>query len=292
LPALWICFGQVDTVQREETAWLSLRLKPWHEAGWEDSRSTAPETRSPDEIPNGSSRTEKPCFWSLLRPIMLGEGDESSMVFRNRQKEIQASIADYCKQVTACMDTLQHAIEAYSCEPDRDLLRKNVAEMHVAESRADDIRTEIEVLMYNKVVFPGSRKDILELLETMDKVPNSSESALRMLLTHRIEIPALLTAKILQIVGLTNLAARSLLDAAQRLFHDYTNASVVIGKVDQLESEVDHVEAEITEEIFASDLDGCEKVILRDFVQHLGKISDRAEDAGQRIKIIVAKRRI
>jgi predicted phosphate transport protein (TIGR00153 family) len=223
---------------------------------------------------------------------MRAEGDSSDMIFRNRQKEIQASIAEYCKQVTACMETLQQAVEEYACEPDRDALHRKVTQMHAAESRADDIRTEIEVLMYNKAIFPGSRKDILELLETMDKVPNSTESALRMLLTHRIEILPSLTPKILQIIGLTCQAAQSLLDAAQRLFHDYTNASVDIGKVDCLESEVDHIEAEIVEEIFAMDLDGCDKVLFRDFIERLGKISDRAEDAGQRIKIIVAKRRI
>ena len=59
---------------------------------------------------------------------------------------------------------------------------------------------------------------------------------------------------------------------------------------DELESEADHIESELKERIFASDLEGLDKILLRDLVGRFANICDRAEDVADRVRIIVAKR--
>ena len=80
--------------------------------------------------------------------------------------------------------------------------------------------------------------------------------------------------------------------AAVILVSDYTTATVAIGNIDELESEADKIEADLIEKIFSSDMDGFEKIMLRDFIKRIAQISDRAENVGDRIRIIVAKRSI
>jgi predicted phosphate transport protein (TIGR00153 family) len=84
----------------------------------------------------------------------------------------------------------------------------------------------------------------------------------------------------------------AMLDASEKLFTDFTTATITIGKIDELESETDHLEESIIRQIFASKLDGFEKIMLRDTVKQIAAVTDRAENAGDRIRIIVAKRRV
>lgn len=213
-------------------------------------------------------------------------------MFRNRQKEIEAGIGRYCTEVTTTMEILYASMEQYICQPDREALRVNLKTIHKAESRADDLRAEIEVLMYSKAIFPESRKDIMELLELLDKIPNHAESCIRMVLTQHITIPPEFSLEVLKLVGISKHAVTHIVEATLTLFRDYTMATVSVGKVDELESEGDHCEAALIETLFSGTRDGFEKILLRDLFLHIGKISDRAENVGDRIRVLVAKRRI
>ncbi len=147
-------------------------------------------------------------------------------------------------------------------------------------------------MMYTKALFPESRGDILGLLETMDKVPNEAEAAARMLLNQHIQIPQWLRPGVLQLVEVCCRCVDALVDGVNKLFVEYTSATVLVGKVEELESEADHIESSLIERIFSSDMDGTEKILLRDLIQHIAEVSDRAENVADRIRIMVAKRRI
>ncbi|MBN1555796.1 MAG: DUF47 family protein [Phycisphaerae bacterium] len=213
-------------------------------------------------------------------------------MLRNRQKEIEAGIERYCEEVTTTIELLHSSLEQYICQPDREALRENLKTIHKAESRADDLRAEIEVLMYSKAIYPESRKDIMELLEMLDKIPNCAEGCIRMILTQHVVIPEEYGPEVMKLVGISGHAVRHVLEATRILFRNYTTATVAVGKVDELESDGDRVEAALIETLFSSRRDGFEKILLRDLFLHIGKIADRSENVGDRIRIIVAKRRI
>jgi hypothetical protein len=214
------------------------------------------------------------------------------MLFVNKQKEIQSQISDYCASVLTCMDSFQNAVKHYCSDSDREAVKASFAEVHKAESRADDIRREIEVMMYSKSLFPESRGDIMGLLETMDRVPNQAEDAIRMIWNQYVVIPKEHIAEILILVDVCCRSAYAMVEAAEKLFTDFTNAAVVVGKIDELESEGDKIEASLIEKVFSEKVDSISTIIFRDFVECVGNISDRAENVGDRIRIIVAKRTI
>ncbi|MBN1764344.1 MAG: DUF47 family protein [Sedimentisphaerales bacterium] len=215
------------------------------------------------------------------------------MFFISKQKQIELELSRYYEKVNACLTAFHDGIRQYCQKPDQDRLRENFQAVHKHESRADDLRREIEVIMYSKSVFPESRGDILSLLEAVDKVPNTTEWVMNMILTHNIIIPETLSSDILELVEVCYLCVRALLDSAEKLFTDFTNATVAIGRVDELETEADHLEFRLYEQIFKKEpsLDPMHKILLRELVRNIAAISDRAENAGDLIRIIVAKRK-
>ena len=214
------------------------------------------------------------------------------MFFVSKQKEIELQLGQYRQAVSQCLAAFENAIKQYCQTADRAALKDAFDEVHGVESQADEIRREIEVMMYSKALFPESRGDILGLLETMDRVPNQAESVVRGIVTQHITIPENFATKVLQIARLCCQCVDAMLESSEKLFTNLTNATVIVGKIDELESHVDHIEAELIEEIFASQMDGFDKILLRDIVKSIAQISDRAEDVGDRIRIIAAKRRV
>ncbi|MBW1873551.1 MAG: DUF47 family protein, partial [Deltaproteobacteria bacterium] len=65
-----------------------------------------------------------------------------------------------------------------------------------------------------------------------------------------------------------------------------------IGKIDELESESDHVERRLVRSIFKLEMRPGNKVIYKDLVRELAKITDNAERVGYRLNIIRVKRRV
>lgn len=214
------------------------------------------------------------------------------MIFISKQRKIESSLGQYREKVSTCLEIFEKSILQYIENPDKSILEKNCVDIHKAESLADDIRREIEVLMYSKALFPESRGDILALLESMDRVPNQAESTVHMISNQQISIPKEYHAQIIEMINLCVRCVNAMLDASEKLFSDFTTASIMIGKIDELESEADHLEEAIIRQIFSSKMDGFDKIMLRDTIKQLAAVTDRAENVGDRIRIIVAKRRV
>ena len=209
-----------------------------------------------------------------------------------RQKQIQERVLEYNLRVMACMDVFQEAFGDVCGGGDRERLGESYRRIHAAEGAADDIRRDTEVLMYTESLFPESRGDILGLLEAMDRVPNHAESSVRMVLNQHITIPDALCPKITELVDVCRRCAAAMVEAAGRLFHSFLTATVSVGQVDELESEADRLEALLVDQIFSGDLGPLDKILLRDLVNRLAGVADRAESAADRIRIIVAKRSV
>ena len=208
-----------------------------------------------------------------------------------KQKQLEQWLADYRREV---MEGVREMVKTFErCQGDYDIsfLRESGAKVHAHERKADDIRREIEVLMYSKALFPESRGDILGLIEAMDKLANQAEKVVWMMLTHRLAIPREFQGGMLALAKVCEECSEALIEAAEKLFTNFAGATEAIGKVDQLESDADRREAALTEEVFTSSLDGFQKLLMRDLIRALAQISDRAESVADRIRITVAKRR-
>ncbi len=213
------------------------------------------------------------------------------MFFKRRQNELEGRLTDYREKAALCVTRFYESLQRYLLSGDLDQLREDVTLIHKAESQADDLRRDIEVMMYSKALFPESRGDVLGLIETMDEVPNQAETCMRLIVNQYIRIPESLHRNIGRLVETCTECVDAMLEATTKLFSDFTNAALTIGKIDELESEADGIEGELLQAIFADDaLSDLDKVLLRDLVRSISHIADRAEAVGDRVRIIVAKR--
>ena len=60
----------------------------------------------------------------------------------------------------------------------------------------------------------------------------------------------------------------------------------------QKEKEADHIERGLIQAVFAGPLDKADKILLKELFLQIGDLSDRAENAGDRLRIIAVKRPI
>ncbi|MBN2211204.1 MAG: DUF47 domain-containing protein [Sedimentisphaerales bacterium] len=214
------------------------------------------------------------------------------MFFISRQKKIESAIHLYCEKVALCLDRAVDAVGTWFGSNDRRELHQRMNKVHQAESQADNIRRDIEVMLYSKSIFPESRGDILGLLEALDKVPNQTETVVRMLYIQHIHIPEAYRPGIIELLEVARRCTTALIDATGKLFSNFPAVGAAVGKVDQLESDADVLENTLIESVFASEMDGFDKIMLRDVIHRLAHICDRAETAADRISIIIAKRKI
>ena len=214
------------------------------------------------------------------------------MLFVSKQQRVESLLKNYCQQTSLCLEQFRQSLQHYFKTNDRAELEQDYNRVHEAESKADDLRRDVEVLIYSKTIFPESRGDILGLLETMDRAPNQAESCIRMLWNQHISVPTAFQPGIIQLAEVCCRSVEAMIDAVTRLFDDFTNATVAVGRIDELESEADRLESTLVEQVFSSTEAPMTKLLLRDLIKHISSISDRAENTGDRIRIIVAKRRI
>lgn len=214
------------------------------------------------------------------------------MFFASKQKQIESQIEAYCDAVRECLDLFETTLSEYCESGDREALRRQSDGIHRLESKADDLRREVELLMYERALFPESRGDILALLEGADRVPNQAEGAVRMILQQHIRIPEPFCAAVITLTEATVKAGYTMLDAIDGLFNHAAATRGTLGKIDELESEVDRLQNTLIEEIFDADIAGVDKLQLRDMVDRLARPSDRAENVADHIAVILAKRDI
>ncbi len=220
-------------------------------------------------------------------------GVDPGMFFISKQAKIQEQINLYCDKVAECIQLFQKTVGNYCRSNDRTELKRECIRIHEYESAADDVRRDIELVMYSKSVFPESRGDILGLLESMDRIPNQTQHALQMLYSHRITVPETFIDNIEKLLEICRLCIGSLLETVRKLFGKFQSAADAIARVDQLESQADQIENNLIESVFASsEIDDFKKLLLRDLVIKIASITDRAENVAYRIRIIVAKRSV
>ncbi len=212
------------------------------------------------------------------------------MIFKSRKKELEDKLEAYRECAKRCVELARDSLRRYCNEQDFDRLHKDMASVHEVESDADDLRREIENMMYSRALFPESRGDILGLLETMDEVPNEAQHMVGAMVNQRIAIPEALRIEILELMNLSHQCAEAMFEASRQVFTDYTSATATTGKIDRLETAADELQIKLIRTVFLSDLPDLDKILLRDLVLSIASISDHAEHVGDRIRIMVVKR--
>jgi hypothetical protein len=208
-----------------------------------------------------------------------------------KEQSIIDKIEGYLDQVDTCRNHFRQCIEKLLLEPDDDENQAILEEVHLSESKADDLRRDIELQLYQRALIPESRGDVLGLLETMDAIPGLFQSLCYQFLLEKIIVPEQFRERYLHLVDV-NLKSYDLVrQAVLGLFYK-KEVKELTDLVDAVESDSDRIERNLIRDIFSSKLDKADKILLKEIVINTGDISDQAEIVKDRLILAIVKRRI
>jgi predicted phosphate transport protein (TIGR00153 family) len=212
------------------------------------------------------------------------------MFFWKKERQVETAIEEYLLVVEAAMSTMSEAFDIYFAEGLCEKFRSLVEKTHEHEHAADLKRRAIESAMYGKSLIPESRGDILGMLEAIDLVPGKCESVLYQVWMQNMSIPAEFTDHIRQLVAVNLESGRALCQTMRELFIRVKNVHGGATMVSESERQSDGIERTLIKQIFSSQIDKVDMILLKELVLEIGAISDLAENAAERLMIISVKR--
>jgi predicted phosphate transport protein (TIGR00153 family) len=210
-------------------------------------------------------------------------------VFWGKAKRIEGLVLRHLRQVDGSLAAFHRAVIAY-VDGDLEEAKRMALETHRAEGEADDVRREVEIELLSGALLANSRRDVLELIESVDRLANSGEATLDGLLVERFEIPEAIRDAVSQIADRTATIVGEVDAAIEALFRNPSAVVEHTREIERLEGVIDRLERDALKNVFGMKIDLARQLQLRDFVRQLVEISDRAEDLSDRLDILVAER--
>ena len=206
------------------------------------------------------------------------------------EKRLQNKLETYVAQVMQSLGSLKETFP--SCLDGSHSQRGDLSNpVHPLESRADDMRRELELELYAGRLLPESRADLLALIEALDRISNSAENIVEFFSLQELEVPEQLRADLQEFLAKNLEACAAMAETVALLLTDLGRVQALASEVDQLESQCDTRERRLLRRIFDLDLERAHKLHLRDLVAALGMLSDRAEEVADMVVRIAVKRR-
>jgi len=212
--------------------------------------------------------------------------------FFKKEKQLQSLIYGYLENLETVLIHFSKAMEMFlekGVSDDFDFL---VERTHKSESKADDFRDEINLLMYSKALIPESREDVMRLLETIDEIPRNLELVLYMIQTESLVVPEFMLMDIKELIRFSIESCTLMVKQIDLMLKRQEGIRTLLSTIDHNESHCDHIERRIIKRIFDSDLDPFRKLQLKEMIVYLGEISDQADRVSKRVNIMAMKRRV
>lgn len=158
------------------------------------------------------------------------------------------------------------------------------------ESRADDLRQDIEAHLYVQTLIPESRGDVLRVMEDMDDIIDFSKTIMFDFFVEKPVIPVSLHDRMKRLTDMAVNSTQALVQSTRSYFYDVSSVKDHINKIKFFENESDNIAERAKREIFSMDIDLMHKLHLKNFIVSIDTISDIAEDISNRLLIATMKR--
>ena len=212
--------------------------------------------------------------------------------FFKKERQLESLIYSYLENLGKTQNHFVKAMNICLKEGVSDDFCFLMDQTHKFESRADDLRDEINELMYSRALIPESREDIMALLERVDEIPRSFEQILNMIRTQKIFFPEFLLLDIQELIRVSMESCDLMAKQIDVMIKKKEGIRSLMSTIDKNESHCDHIERRIIVKLFESDLEPFLKLQLKELVIVLGEISDQVDRVSKRVNIMTMKRRV
>jgi len=207
-----------------------------------------------------------------------------------RTMDIGRQIDDFLDRVSESGLLFQHGVSDY-LNGNQSAFSEKIEHIIDVEHQGDALRRSLEEQLYTKTLIPESRGDVLELLEAMDALLDRFKGALYRFDIEEPEIPLQFHEGFKELIACVVEAVEAMVRSSRAFFKEISGVADHMHKVSYWETESDKTSTRLQRAIFhTDDLNLSQKMQLRDFVTHVDKIADRAEDVSDKLSIYVIKR--
>jgi len=211
-----------------------------------------------------------------------------------KEREIEKHSKEHAELVYECFNKLEELM-VHFYRNEFDLIDERVREISEIEHKADVLRRKMEMEFYHGAFLPFDREDRIMLAEVVDSVADIIEAAAYGISLSKIRFPEEFEEDFSQLIDTISDAVYVLKECIELLDVDLGAAISKAHEVEEKEDIVDKIERRILKKLYESyrneEIGILKLMELKDTVQKLGHIADRAENASDRALIIVAKRR-
>jgi len=214
---------------------------------------------------------------------------EHQFVLFKRTKEVEVKISEFLSNIVHSGFLFALGFEIY-LDKGATVEFDNVChQVSTHEAKNDDLRRAVEIGLYAQMILPDVRSDILRLLEGCDRVINAYEENMLKLRAEHIRVPKEYREDIRELLEPTASCADALIEAV-RCFFAGEELAEYAQKVSFYEHDIDVKVALLKRRIFADKkLDLAHQLQLRDMIDLIESISDRAEDVSDRLQVVAVK---
>jgi len=167
-----------------------------------------------------------------------------------------------------------------------------LAEIRIAEKKADALLKEIEHSLYKYSLMPELRSDVMRMMQRVDDIVDTMKEVLVQFDVERPNIPDVLIAPFIQLSEISSECASRASAGAKYFFRNSADARPCIQHAIELESKADDLAEKIKRRAFHElhELSLPEKFHIRYFTLHVESVSDIAKSVAYTLNLMLVKR--
>ena len=209
-----------------------------------------------------------------------------------KEQQLETLISQYLENLSR---TQEHFVKAMDTCLDEGLCGEFaflIEQTHKFESKADEIRDEINYLMYSRALIPESREDIMTLIEQVEVIPRIFELVLHLIHAQKLKIPDTIMLDVKDLIRISVESCELMIKQIDLMVKNRQGIRALMSTIDHNESHCDHIERSLMLKVFGSDMDLVHKLQLKELIIAMGEVSDQADRISKRVNILTLKRRV
>ena len=168
------------------------------------------------------------------------------------------------------------------------------------EKEADKLKKELRIRLPSGLFLPFSRSALLNVLTMQDSIANKAKDISGTVVGRQIKLPDPIDSSFVQFVSRSvdaSAQAQTAINELDELVETGFRGGEVklvekmLTELDRIESDTDHIEAEIRMALFQieKDLNPVEVIFLYRIIDNTGELADLAQRVGSRLQLMLAR---
>ncbi len=206
-------------------------------------------------------------------------------------RALELQIDEFLDKVAQAAIAFQEGMAAHKKHgASDDRVQDKLEQLTDLEQNGNELRRRIEQELYAQMLLPDSRGDVIQLLEQVDGVLDAMQGRLEAATIERPEGPKQVGRDYQELVSAAIHCVSAMVSAVRAYFRDVNAARDHITKIKYYEAESDKLAVGLKKAIFGSDLPLEQKLHLRDYVDSVDALADKAEAVGDLLSVLIIKR--